>query len=338
MFVELITNLDELKKVVVKMGLVTAEEEITAQPLTGGVSSSIFKVTTPGGAVFCMKQALPKLKVSKDWFAPVERVFGEIDWLQKVKTILPNAVPDILGVDRDYGCFAMRFLPPDQHANWKALLMQGDIDRHVAQQVGTALATIHSKTANSEALAQQFAYDDNFYSIRLEPYLAELAKVYPELSPLLRALIERTQNTKRALVHGDISPKNILVGPKGPVFIDAECAWYGDPAFDLAFCLNHLLLKSIANSQWAADYLILFSQLAQAYLAKVDWEDPAELESRVSTLLPALALARVDGKSPAEYLSAPQQQQLREMAGLLLNNPNHKLSEIAAYWHMRLVR
>ncbi len=56
-----------------------------------------------------------------------------------------------------------------------------------------------------------------------------------------------TLAAKIALVHGDVSPKKVPAGPRGPVFLDAECAWYGDPAFDLAFCLNHLLLKCLWN-------------------------------------------------------------------------------------------
>ena len=118
------------------------------------------------------------------------------------------------------------------------------------------------------------------------------------------ALSRLTLATKLTLVHGDVSPKNILVGPDGPVFLDAECAWYGDPAFDLAFCLNHMLLKCLWTPRAAARFLDLFDVLARSYLAGVTWEPPAAMEARTAHLLPGLFLARVDGKSPVEYVTA----------------------------------
>ena len=112
-----------------------------------------------------------------------------------------------------------------------------------------------------------------------------------------------------------MSPKNILCGPTSPVFLDAECAWYGDPAFDLAFCLNHLLLKAVHQPAQSAALLAAFDSMAGAYLAQVNWEPSASLQARAAGLLPALLLARVDGKSPVEYLTNPAaRQQVRDIA------------------------
>ena len=105
------------------------------------------------------------------------------------------------------------------------------------------------------------------------------------------------------MIHGDVSPKNILVGPRGPVFLDAECACIGDPAFDLAFCLKHLLLKCLWVPAARVALLDSFHRMFEAYLSGVDWEAPAALEVRCAELLPALFLARVDGKSPVEYVT-----------------------------------
>ena len=94
-------------------------------------------------------------------------------------------------------------------------------------------------------------------------------RAHPDLAAAARPAGARPPpRTKRALVHGDVSPKNILVGPRGPVFLDAECAWYGDPAFDLAFCLNHLLLKCLWTPRRGAGFLACFDALAAAYLAR----------------------------------------------------------------------
>jgi aminoglycoside phosphotransferase (APT) family kinase protein len=144
------------------------------------------------------------------------------------------------------------------------------------------------------------------------------------------ALFETTAETRLALVHGDVSPKNILAGPDGPVFLDAECAWYGDPAFDLAFCLNHLLLKCLWVPAVAPKFLEAYSALAEAYLAGLSWEGRNELEERTARLLPGLMLARVDGKSPVEYLAESGKAIIRRAARALLAEPVQRLGNVAA--------
>ena len=146
----------------------------------------------------------------------------------------------------------------------------------------------------------------------------------------LRALVAITQANKKALVHGDVSPKNIL---SGPIFLDAECAWWGDPAFDLAFCLNHLLLKCLWTPSARAGFLACFDSLASAYLDGVTWEKAADLERRAAALLPGLFLARVDGKSPAEYITEPaQKDRIRRVARGFLLDPSESLHAIRVVW------
>jgi aminoglycoside phosphotransferase (APT) family kinase protein len=138
-------------------------------------------------------------------------------------------------------------------------------------------------------------------------------------------------------VHGDVSPKNILIGPHGPIFLDAECAWYGDPAFDLAFCLNHLLLKCLWTPPAADAFLHAFDVLAKAYLAGVSWEPQGALEARTARLLPGLLLARVDGKSPVEYLTAATAKEaVRRVARALLAEPTERLYGMRTAWAREL--
>ena len=142
-----------------------------------------------------------------------------------------------------------------------------------------------------------------------------------------------TLSTKRALVHGDVSPKNILVGALGPVFLDAECAWFGDPAFDLAFCLNHLLLKGAREGADKARYAAAFSAMTRAYLARVDWENADGLEARAAALLPGLFLARVDGKSAVEYLTRESERKaVRRCAIPLIAAPPRRLEDVCRAW------
>jgi aminoglycoside phosphotransferase (APT) family kinase protein len=309
-----------------------AESIIAARPLTGGVSSDIWLVETPYQRL-CIKRALSALRVAADWQAPVERSTYEYAWMKRVQTILPDAVPSLHGRSANGAMFAMAYLDPAAYPLWKEALLRGEIEPRFAGRVGAALATIHSATARDASIAADFASDHIFHAIRLEPYLLATARRHSDIAPQLRSLAERTAATKRALVHGDVSPKNILIGPSGPVFLDAECAWHGDPAFDVAFCLNHLLLKCIPLPRQADALLDAFTQFTATYLALVDWENPREMERRCATLLPALALARIDGKSPVEYIVADSDKsRVREIARALIIKPRAQLAEVADSW------
>ena len=334
-YVDLSCDPAAVRRIFVSLGLAQEHEEVNALPLAGGVSSGIYRVDLRSGS-YCIKQALPQLKVSSEWTVPVERVFSEIDYLRTVGEIVPGHVPRVIGRDDATTSLVIEFLGP-QFRNWKAQLLAGDIDAQVATQVGDVLGRIHSTTADRSDVARRFSTDDTFYAIRLEPYLVESSRRHPQLAEQLLALVTRTARTKRVLVHGDMSPKNILAGPHGPVLIDAECAWFGDPAFDVAFCLNHFLLKALHLPQHADSLMACFSRMTRAYFAHVEWEPKGELEARVASLLPGLTLARVDGKSPVEYLAAAERDRVRALAITLLQRSPTSLEAIAASWGEELV-
>jgi aminoglycoside phosphotransferase (APT) family kinase protein len=289
------------------------------EELGGGVSSEIWKV----GDV-CVKRALPRLRVAQRWEAPISRNRYERLWLEAAGAAAPGAAPQVLAADDQAGAFVMQYLDLPV---WKAELREGNADPAFATQVGVRLAAIHSATAGRPEVARRFATDDIFYAIRLEPYLVATGKAHPDLENRMSLLVSRTAGTRVCLVHGDVSPKNILVGAAGPVFLDAECAWYGDPAFDLAFCLNHLLLKCLWVPARRAAFLQCFDALARSYLDAVRFEG---VEERSASLLPALLLARVDGKSPVEYLADPEKEVVRRLARALL--PSTSLKEIQDAW------
>jgi aminoglycoside phosphotransferase (APT) family kinase protein len=299
------------------------------EPLAGGVSSDIWRVDLAGGPIV-VKRALPRLRVAQRWEAPVERNRYERRWLETANAIVPGAAPKVLAGD-DAGCFAMEYLPA--LPVWKSELRAGRADAAFAADVGRRLAAIHDATARRADIAAAFATDANFHALRLEPYLLAAARVHGDIAPRLQELSEITSRTRLALVHGDVSPKNILVGPAGAVFLDAECAWFGDPAFDLAFCLNHLLLKGLWVPESKSAFLACFDALASAYLDGVDWEQVAGLEQRAARLLPGLLLARVDGKSPVEYLQSDAAKDfVRGFARRFLLSPPRRLAEIRQAW------
>jgi aminoglycoside phosphotransferase (APT) family kinase protein len=306
-------------------------DQICAQPLSGGVSSDIYRVDV-GGRTLCVKRALPKLKVAADWHVPVGRNAHEAAWLKIAATVVPEAVPALLATDPGEQAFAMEWLEPTRYPVWKSQLRDGVLDVATAAAVGDVIGRIHSATAGNADVSTGFDTDALFHAIRLEPYLMAAGLVNPEVADRMTALAERTARTRLALVHGDFSPKNLLIGPVGPVIVDAECAWYGDPAFDLAFVLNHLLLKGAWQPQWRSGYLELFATLVDAYRERVDWEPWRQLEQRAATLLPALLLARIDGKSPVEYLSEATARAVRDFARREIFGGAETLREIALRW------
>jgi aminoglycoside phosphotransferase (APT) family kinase protein len=268
---------------------------------------------------------------------PVSRNASEVAWMRTAGAVVPNAVPKILADDASVGAFAMEFLDPGDFPVWKTELAQGRADPAFAADVGRTLATIHAATAHARSVAQTFANDAIFHSIRLEPYLEATARAHPDLAPSLMTLSRETLATKIALAHGDVSPKNILVGRTGPILLDAECAWFGDPAFDVAFCLNHLLLKCVWVPSAVERFLASYDALRDAYVKRVSWEASGTFERRTARLLPALMLGRIDGKSPIEYITTERDKSLvRQIATRLIASPVATLATIRDVWSTRL--
>jgi len=321
-----------------ELGLAT-ETSPAASALTGGVSSEIWSVELSSGK-HVVKRALPRLKVSQSWEVPIERSRHEAAWMHFAAQADPASVPQCVASDDRRGMLLMRYLPPSRFRLWKSMLRDGEAIPAQAHAVGTRLARIHAASANPAVaveLRARFDHTPLFHAIRLEPYLEATAQRHPALSDALHALSRTTAHTRHALVHGDISPKNILIGPDGPVFLDAECAWWGDPAFDLAFCLKHLLLKRLWVPAHQALHRASFGALVDGYregiAANGSWEPWEALEARAAALLPALTLARVDGKSPVEYLTRAEcRQRVRDLTREAILAPHRKLEDVHRHW------
>ncbi|UZX05433.1 aminoglycoside phosphotransferase family protein [Arthrobacter sp. CDRTa11] len=306
-------------------------EEAILSPLTGGVSSDLWQVSLPGRTL-CVKGALARLKVAHEWLAPLSRNRVEYDWLQFAGTVAPTQVPQVLAYDGQAGLFAMQFLPAEDYPVWKDSLLTGQVDPAAAHAVGDLLGRLHSASTKDLSLPGKFGTDSNFDALRIEPYFRVTARANPDLADRIDVIAERTAGTHLAVVHGDVSPKNILLGPDGPVLLDAECGWFGDPAFDVAFCLNHLLLKAIILPDHTAQLHSSARMLLDGYARHIDWEPAPDLTARAAALLPLLALARVDGASPVEYLTPEQRGQVRNAARDLLARPAPALDTVLKEW------
>ncbi len=301
--------------------------------LTGGVSSDIWKIRYADHAV-CAKQALTKLRTAADWYAPVERNAAEADWLRWAGETVTGSAPRVLAEDRTAGLVVMEYLAPDRYPLWKADLMAGRVDPAFAGRVGDTLGRLHAASAAAPDVRAMFPNAGTFHDIRIEPYLLHPIEQHPDLAGPLETLAGGLAKHTPALIHGDASPKNLLRAPAGtPVFLDAECATEGDPAFDVAFCLNHLLLKGrLFPMRWPT-LRASAEALRAAYLQHVAWETPASLDARVARLLPGLMLGRVDGRSPVEYFdTGALQAPVRAFARAHLLEAPESLSELFARW------
>ena len=327
----------EFTRALRELGLADDGEPLRGAPLAGGVSSDIWRISTAHGEV-CAKRALAQLRVAAEWRAPVERNRFEAQWMRAAGEAVPGCTPRLLGQHPELGVLAMEYLEPAAHPLWKAQLRDGRVHSGTARTVARTLVRIHAWSAARPALAEQFATDAFFFDLRLEPYLLATATLHPALAQVLEDLVAQTQRNRVALVHGDVSPKNILIGPHGPLLLDAESAWWADPAFDLAFCLNHLLLKCLWRPASTGALLDAFDTFATSYLAGVDWEPRDALEARAAALLPGLLLARVDGKSPVEYLARNTDRGIvRRAATRLLLAPVARLEAVRAAWRGELM-
>lgn len=325
-----ITNVNTLQDrctdLVHKLGLAMPEDVDSVQPLTGGVASDIAAVDFDGRKV-CIKFALSKLRVADDWHASVDRNRAEYAWLEFAGRVVPGSVPALLGRDADLNGFAMEFLTGGEIYNWKTELMQRRPRADEAAKAGEVLGKIHATSTAPGFDAAEFQNQDSFYELRLEPYFGFTAQKHPELCEVMQGLITRLQEMSTVLIHGDVSPKNILFRDGQPVFLDAECATMGDPAFDVGFCMNHLMLNWFHFRESADSFLLGVGEFWDGYRPHVCWEETSVLEKRICDLLPALLLARVDGKSPVEYLDEDNQDRVRRFAIALLTDPPAKLAE-----------
>lgn len=300
------------------------------QLLTGGVSSEIYRVDD-GGRTLVVKRALKKLKVKADWFADVSRNRYEAAFLRYVGTFMPESVPKILGQGDGY--FVMEFLD-EGFSNWKVLLKRGTCQVKHARQAGEVLGCIHAHSFGQPAIAQQFASTENFLQLRVSPYLHRIAEKHPSVAGVIAAEAERLLQPGSCLIHGDFSPKNILIAAQRLVLVDCEVAFYGDPAFDLSFLLCHLLLKGLlhAPEQKGLDGLARGFLTAYQNHRALDKGQFSELKALVGRLLTMLLLARVDGKSPVEYLNEEKQVFTRAFCLHRLQQENFDLDKLMVDW------
>lgn len=285
------------------------------EELSGGVSNVVLGVRASGRNLV-IKQSLERLRVAEEWLAPRDRILAEAAALQVVEGLMDDAAPSVIDIDPVRMTLTME-RAGEGWSDWKSQLLSGRIDATVASQLGLLLATVHHGTRDAQLPREIPADKGSFEILRLQPYHATVAERVPEVASAVKDVIERLRSRSECLVHGDFSPKNILVGPSGRAWmIDFEVAHRGDPLFDVAFLLTHLWMKAIhhptdAARFWDASQVFLRRYSAQLHPHGVDDRD---LLAQVGCLL----LARVHGKSPADYLTARDRGEVDQLGKAIL--------------------
>lgn len=303
-----------------------------AQMLTGGVSNVVLGVR--GGAVDCVvKQSLGRLRVADEWYAPRERVLTEATALQLAAELTPGCVPHVLDRDAENSAIVLERAQLTWR-DWKTSLLAGTVATHVAARLGEILGTWHRITTDRDRLPAELRSVEPFEQLRIEPYYRTTAERVPELGDEILSLADELGRRRACMVHGDFSPKNVLVAPGGEWVwvIDFEVAHYGDPAFDLAFMISHLLLKAIHLPEQSVELDECLTGFVDGYqrasqvdrrrevtcaergIATVDWP-------YVSRHVGALLIARLRGKSPVEYLCGDEPEMVRRLGFSLLRSP-----------------
>jgi aminoglycoside phosphotransferase (APT) family kinase protein len=326
---------DEIGQLLLRDGLIhSSQAEIT--PLTGGVSSEIYRVRE-GANVFAVKRALRKLKVADDWFVDLSRNASEVEFLRCVGRLLPGAVPAVLFASKADGYFAMEFLAAG-FENWKTRLLEGTRTTDDARRAAEVLAAIHSGTWDDPEIRARFETTENFIQLRLDPYLLTTGKRHPDLEKHFIAEVKRIESARLCLIHGDFSPKNLLLQADRFVVLDCEVAWFGDPSFDVAFLLNHFFLKSLHCAAGREAFFGMISTFAQTYAARMGADKFGAVAPRLPRLLLMLMLARIDGKSPVEYLrdNEAKKNWLRRFTRQRIPQPPSDLASLLADWENAL--
>jgi 5-methylthioribose kinase len=311
-----IENASDLLKYLRETGRVQPDEFPIFRTLRGGVSNKTVLVQQADGARWVLKQALPKLRVQADWYSDPARIRVEAQALRYLPLVTPpGTIPKLRFEDAEQHLLAMEAVP-EPHQNWKEQLLEGRVDQGLVRQFGELLANIHRRSHDLRAeLLPIFEFRGFFETLRLEPYYEYTAEKVPEAARFLLGVIEENRRHIIALVHGDYSPKNLLVYQDRLILLDHEVVHFGDPAFDLGFSLTHLLSKALHLVRFRSAFFEAAKEYWRTYetLTKsAGWL--TDVESRVVDNTTACLLARTAGRSPLEYFSADERHQQRDAA------------------------
>jgi len=298
---------------------IASTETPTFITLDGGVSNRTIWVKREQGKDWILKQALEKLRVKVDWFSAPDRIHREAAGLRWFTQIIPDHVPEFIFEDNDDHILAMSAIP-QPHENWKTTLLNGQTSLNDAVSFGELLAKIHNAVDEHPSIATEFDDTKFFEELRIEPYYSYTATKVPSAEPMIQQLIDDTRQRQLALVHGDYSPKNVLIYDDRLFILDYEVIHFGDPAFDVGFSLTHFLSKAHYLQEHRQAFIEMATVYWQAYHTLLSQRLSATIQLYVVRHTLACLLARVAGRSPLEYLDDTHRQRQQAIVIDLINN------------------
>ena len=304
-------------------GLIGSEcaGRVAVSELGGGVSNVVLLAELEGDPArrWVVKQSLGRLRVKDDWRSDRRRIFREAAALQALRPVLGDALPEVIHVDRKNYAYVMTAAPVDSVVWKESLLAARRSDPRVAREVGLFLARMINASRADPSFRRRFRDQTVFDQLRIDPYYRTTAERHADVRPAIEELIRTSLAIRTSLVHGDYSPKNILVRGGRILLIDFEVVHWGDPAFDSAFLLNHLFLKAFHQPLFRDVY----------FDAAHEFSRTLPLGPMTLRHLGALMLARIDGKSPVEYISnEATKERVRRVAKRILVDPPASLTGV----------
>ena len=304
-------------------GLLTGDA--TVETLTGGVSCIVLAVSN-ADVDLVVKQALPELKTKAKWVADQRRAIVEADAMQVYYSITPDSVPELLDCDPTEFTLTMSRLPRSC-TNWKIDMLEGRIYPEMGAKLGKILAAWHNAAAVSDEIKAKFLEGSLFEQLRVAPFYRAVMDKNPDLQPVISDLIVEITTVKSTLVHGDFSPKNIMATQDHrPIVLDFEVAHIGNPVFDLAFLLAHLLCKIVYATQ--VDQKQALVETATQFLNTYKQNTRLTVAESLPHHIALIALARVEGVSPVNYLDGPAQQRLVALTKSALLDSDMSFTEL----------
>ena len=304
MSTELLTA-DTVLSYLIEKKIISASDQAEVEVLTGGVSNVVLAITTKNQKMV-LKQALAELMVAQKWEADQRRAIVEANAIALFHKLSPDQVPNLVFLDPERFILILDRVPVGSTV-WKSDLLGGVINPDIAEVLGTTLAQWHNFGEKDKGARLQFMEDSLFEQLRIDPFYRFVAAKNEALKPVITKLINELEGDKTTIVHGDFSPKNIMVGMDDQVYIlDFEVTHVGNPVFDLAFLLAHLLCKKFRTDEPLEEKLLGAS--AERFISAYEVIRPIDSSLSLHTAL--IALARVEGKSPVNYLDSNKQSAL----------------------------
>jgi 5-methylthioribose kinase len=304
MSTELLTE-DTVVAHLIEKGIISTTDKAEVEVLTGGVSNVVLAITTSDKKLV-LKQALAELKVAEKWEADQRRAIVEANAISLFHKLSPDQVPNLVFLDPERFILILDRVPVGSTV-WKTDLLDGVINPDVAGVLGKTLAQWHNFGQTNKEARLQFMEDSLFEQLRVDPFYRFVAAKNDLLKPAINKLISELEGDKTTIVHGDFSPKNIMVGMDEQVYIlDFEVTHVGNPVFDLAFLLAHLLCKLFRTNEPLEEKMLIAS--AQRFITS--YREIRSISESLSLHTALIALARVEGKSPVNYLDKAQQDKL----------------------------